>query len=437
MLNTTVTFNNITFTNGTNTLMVGDIRAVTPLPGAIDIKPVGEQVHSYIILQKGDDDVFKKMMETSPVRPFDITLFDHNGQIACKYAADRRDNTSGTVKITSSKDLLSEITFPPESSSQTYLVITRYEGLDQLTLLESKQSLVSQDLERLRQNTNTKKINLFISDEINKEITSLGIDLTETFQRVFPMPVGKQIRYLVEYLVGKSVSGSKPSYQGMIKFGSGNLDYVPDKYQITYARFMPVDSNCAGLTSAIRRNGRIQINSESNVAHSRFFIMLKHPENPNLTISDEMTGCEFPITYRTTENMPDITEANLIAIIDSYFIFEKMVEKDSESLKSFISGNYVEAGKYIFASPLAPFNELKSDSETSSIIIEYGCFLQNHICSVLINYAAMTTNKRFKPNKRPLLFGDLDTMYLGSQARFNGGPQLTRLPEIRQQTTCG
>jgi hypothetical protein len=434
----TVTFINTTYTNGTNTLIVGDIRVVTPLPGAIDIKPIGNQVPSHFVLQKGDDNEFKQIMKNSPVRPFDITLYDNDGNITCNYPADRQDNTPGTVEIKTDKDLLSEIRFR-ETSGQTYLIITHYNGLNQLNVFESKQSLVSQDLERLRQNTDTKKIILFISDEINKEINALGINLCETFQNVISMPIGKQIRYLVEYLVGKSVSGSKPSYQGMIKFGSNNLDNV-EKIQVTFTRFTQFDdTKYSGLANAIRRNGRIQINSESNVAHSRFLIMLKHPENPELTISEEMNGIEFPVTHRTVENMPDITDLQLNALIDSHLFYEKFDAKDFNFLTKFMTENYADAGKYIFASPLSSFDSIVSESETSTMIIEYGYYLQSQIYQLLMNYASAVNGRRPKSTKRKLLFME---SYMSGCSSFPSHPPMrgnqqiyTRAPNITSYVT--
>jgi hypothetical protein len=425
MTNSTVNFNNITYTVGTNTIIVGDIEVNTPAPGAIDIKPIGPQVTTHLILSKNDDIMFKTILQTSPVRNFEITIYDQHSHVSCCYVASRKDNSSGNVKITECKDILSNIDFPKIVTGQLYLVISHYDGLDQLSIPQSKRDLVTQDIELLKQKVDTSKIILFISEEISKEIESLGISLTDSFQTVYAPPSGRLIQFLVEYLVGKSISGSKPSFQGMFKFDSIYDDFAPDDINVVIARSVRYDSTNPGVVSTIRRNGRIQINSDSKTSRSRFFIMLKHPENAELKVCEETTGTEFGITYRSTENLPDLTDDHFITIVEALTFLEKLnSKKDNVSITKFISDNLSAAGKYLFASPLNDFEELDSKSELSSIIIEYACILRNQIYQILLNNASMVNYRRAPPNKKRVIFneGELRTTAAGIHPLYNNHP---------------
>lgn len=401
----TVSFNNITHTIGSNTIIVGDISVNTPVPGAIDIKPIGPQDSTHLILSKNDDTMFKSILQTSPVRNFEITIYDQHGHTSCRYGADRKDNTAGNVKITESKDLLSNIDFPKIESGQMYMVITHYDGLDQLSIPESKRDLVIQDLALLRQKIDTTKIVLFISEEINKELEGLGITLGETFQHVYSPQSSRLIRFLVEFLVGKQISGSKPSFQGMLKFDFD--DVASDDINVVMARFVRYDSTNPGVVGTIRRNGRVQINTESKTTRSRFFIMLKHPENPNLKVSEETTGTVYDLTLRSPENIPDITDDHFKAIVESLTFLEGLnAKKDYESVKKFISKNLSDVGKYMFTSPLQVFEEMDSKSDMSSMIIDYGCILRSQIYQLLNSHSSFVNHRKVQPNKKRVLFNE-------------------------------
>jgi hypothetical protein len=282
-----------------------------------------------------------------------------------------------------------------------YLVISSYDGFDQLSIPESKRDLVIQDLTLLQQKVDTKKVTLIISSEISHEIEQLGINLNDYFKQVHS-PVGtKLLKYLTEYLVGKSISGSKPSFQGMLKFDSASCDT-----DMVMARFAKYDLN-QGVSSTIRRNGRIQINTEAKSAHSRFFIMLKHAEGAVFKLSEEVTGTQFEIVHRTLENIPDITDDHFNALMSAVTFLEKFnSKKDSESVNKFIESNLESVSRHIFTSPLASFDELESKSDLSSMIIEYGSSLRSQIYCLLTAVAGNTNLRKTRPNKKRVIFGE-------------------------------
>ncbi len=430
MSNTTISFNNITCTFGDHSIIVGDVKVERPAPGAINIMPLAPQVASHIVFSKNDDTTFKSYLQTSPVRQPEITLYDHHGQVSCRYASGRKDNSSGNLRITESKYLLSDIVFPKIQSGQLYLVITRYDGLEQVSIPESKKSLVRQDLELLVRKVDTSKIVLFIADEINNEIKKLGINLNETFQEVFNPSANHLIQYLVEYLVGKSISGSKSSFQGLLTFGSPNGSDTND-VNIVMARFVPYDNTnqkVSSVSGSIRRGGRLQLNSEYRLSHSRFIIVIKHPENYVLKASEETTNTEFELIPYTAENLPDLTYDHFRAIIDSVSFLEKLSNKDSDTLAKVISENCSEAGKHMFNSPLKVFENLESKSDMSSVIIEYGCILRSNIYRLLNSNANAVNVHKNQPNKKYLMFYENDPKALNNFGvnRYNHPEEMGR-----------
>jgi len=412
MSNTSIDFNNIVCTNGKYTIIIGDMSVTISNSDIIDIKPVGLQVDSHLIFSKNDDSIFKEVMMKAPVRPFNITMYDQYGHKSGHYEASRKDNTAGTVKITERKDLLSNIEFPKIESGQIYLLITKYNALDQFSVPPSKYNLVIEDLRLLKQKINTKKIILFISEEINKVITQLGINLNETFRDVITPPSNIFIQYIVEYLVGKKISRTKSSFQGMLKFETKNSDTNSDDINVVMSHLVKYELKPC-ISSIIRRNGRIQINTCTDESYSQFFIMLKHQENIEFKVSEETTNTTFELTYCSPENLPDLTDEHFKIIIEALTFLENInAITDYKSKNEYISNNYNDAGKYLFNSPLDIFEGLESKSEYSSIIIEYACILRKHIYQQLNSYSLILFNHNVQPGKKYIFFTDTKSRVL-------------------------
>lgn len=405
MSDSNIDFNNIVYTNGKYTIIVGDMNIQISNPNTIDIKPVGQQIDSHLIFAKNDDTIFKEEMQHAPTRNFDITIYDHYGHISGHYKANRKDNSVGTVKITERKDLLSNIEFPKIESGQIYLCISKYNALDQFSVPTCKRDLVIQDLELLKQKIDTNKIILFISEEINTVITQLGIDLSKTFQAVLTPPLNIFIQYIVEYLVGKNISITKSSFQGVLKFEAKNNTNA-NNISVVMSHLVKYELKPT-ISSTICHNGIIKIKTATNKGHARFFIMLKHPENIELQVSEKTTNTIFELTYRNLENLPDLTDEHFKIIIDALIFLENInTIVDYKSKIQYISDNYNEAGKYNFNSPLNIFEELKSKSEQSSIIIEYACILRKYIYQQLNNYALIIFSRQ--SSRKKVFFTDTE-----------------------------
>jgi len=208
-------------------------------------------VTSNVIFQRGDDATFKNLLKSSPVRAFGINLYDQCGHLCNKWEASRHDNCSGTVRINSdSKALLSNIEFPKSLSGQTYLVITTYSGFERCVMKSSKKYLVETDLQALVEKTNVSEMILFVAEHIRNELGELGIDLTKFFKEVYSSPCANLVAHFTEYIAGKSVAGSRPSFQGMINFRSS--------VEVVVARFKAV-KDMTNIECQIRRGGHFKL----------------------------------------------------------------------------------------------------------------------------------------------------------------------------------
>ena len=394
-----ITFNNTTVTGMTNSLMVGELRILTPSPGAIDIPHHAESIESNIIIQKGDDSTFKSLMNSSPARPYAIKLYDQCGHLSNRWDATRLDNSSGNVRITSeTKALFSNIELPKELTGQTYLVISSYSGFERCTMKTSKKFLAEKDFEALVEKSTMTNVVLFISEHIKNELVELGIDLTKIFKSVYSSSAQTLLSYFVEFIAGKSVAGSRPSFQGMLNFGPN--------VEIAVARFRGV-KDTSNIECQIRRGGRIQINSENKNSSVKFFIVLKHTNSADIKITEEFTESEFPVVQYTAETLPGLESANFTTLFNGFSFLEQLnAKKDVTSMSDFVKSHPVDVVSYCFDSPLTVFETLDSDSELSQMITEYGSTLRQQIYQLLITHASKAYSSVYKKVRKTVMFDD-------------------------------
>ena len=282
--------------------------------------------------------------------------------------------------------LLSNIDFTKVSSGQTYLVIRNYPGLESCILDESKNALVLRDLENLKAKVDTTQVVLVICSQIYKKINQVGIQLDNYFKKVYHYDGANIIHYFVEYLFGKSVAGSKPSFQGMLNFGE-NVNVVLSRFRS--------ESNHALVETQVRRNGRIQINTENKQSSAKFFVMVSHKNPSDLVLTEEVTGSSFVLVPRTVENIPGITDEHFSAIMKGVNFLDKLnSNKSASSLKKFVLENTVECIRYVCDSPLTVFNDLEVESDYSNMIAEYGSTLGIQIQHLVMT--ALNQNQSMK-----------------------------------------
>jgi hypothetical protein len=425
-----ITFNNTTVTGTNNSLIVGELRILTPSPGAIDIPQQAESVDSNIIIQKGDDSTFKSLMNSSPARPYGIKLYDQCGHLVNKWDATRLDNSSGNVRITSeTKALFSNIELAKGLTGQTYLVISSYSGFERCTMKSSKKFLAEKDFEALADKTTMLNIVLFISEHIKKDLEELGIDLTKYFKSVYSSSSQTLLSYFVEFIAGKSVAGSRPSFQGMLSFGPG--------VEIAVARFRGV-RDTSNIECQIRRGGRIQINSENKNSAVKFFIVLKHTNSADIKVSEEFTESEFPVVNYTAETLPGLKAENFTSLFGGFSFLEQLnAKKDITTMSDFVKSHPADVVSYCFDSPLTVFETIDSDSELSQMIIEYGSTLRQQIYQLLITHASKAysnVNKKvrktvmFEENELRPNYSDNSHLYSTSVNNYSGPGRLSSVP---------
>lgn len=412
MANSKITFNNTTVTGVNNSLVVGELRISTPAPGAIDIPHQAETVDSNIILQKGDDVNFKTLMNSSPVRPFGIKLYDQCGHLCNKWESSRHDNSSGNVRITSeTKGLFSNIEQPKGLTGQTYLVISTYNGFERCVMKTSRKFLAEKDFESLVEKGSWSNVILFISEQINTELGEHGIDLSKIFKAVYTSTQHNLISHFVEFIAGKSVAGSRPSFQGMLNFGPG--------VEISVARFRNVkDTNT--IECQIRRGGRIQINSESKNSSVKFFIVLKHTKPEDIKVTEEFTESEFDVVPYTSQTLPGLNEDNFTTLFNGFSFLEKLnANKDVTAMNGFIDSNPAEVVSYIYNSPMTVFETIDSDSESAQMIIEYGSTLRQQIYQLLVTHASKSFSSVNKKARKNVMFNEHEM-----HPQYSEAPQL-------------
>ncbi len=446
MANSKITINNTTVTGVNNSLVVGELRISTPAPGAIDIPHQAESVESNIILQRGDDATFKSLMNSSPVRSFALKLYDQCGHLCNKWESSRHDNSSGNVRISSeNKALFSNIEMPKGITGQTYLVISTYSGFERCVMWSSKKHLAEKDFEALSEKGTMSNVILFISEQINTELIKLGIDLASIFKAVYTSPASSLIPYFTEFIAGKSVAGSRPSFQGMLNFGPG--------VEIAVARFRNI-KDTSSIECQIRRGGRIQINSENKVSAVKFFIVLKHSKPEDIKITEEFTESEFPIVPYTSETLPGLEAEHFTTLFNGFSFLELLnANKDVTTMNKFVDEHSSQVVSYIYNSPLTMFETFDSNSESSQMIIEYGCTLRQQIYQVLVTQASKSfssVNKKVRKNvmfsehelhanysEPPNLYREAASDYTLNAGRLSSVPHHPPNLNLMPATSCG
>ncbi len=412
MSNSKVNFNNITYRSNKNSILVGEIKINTSAPDSINIPPKAESCTSHIVLQKGDDSHFKSHFLTAPVVPHDIYLYDQCAHMFSNYNKERANNAHGTVKITAeNKVLFSNIQLPVVAEGQVYLVINSYAGLVQCSIDSSKKFLVENDLESFSKKYDLTKVILFISTEIANELDRLKINFRTYFKDVNSTSHNRMADYLAEYFGGRTITGSKPAFQGMLTFG-------PD-VDVVLARFSHI-KGLGPVNAQLRRNGRIQINSEDSQASAHFFIMLKHDHNNNLKYSEEVTKTEFEIVERSLTNLPDLSDDHFNVLIDSIRFLEKLnANRESKEFSKIIMENALDVVKYQFASPLNVFSEIETESQLSQFIIDYAYVLEIQIFNLIHNKSIDDFGQKNRKGTKTVMFKDLVDHRGGYANNFN------------------
>lgn len=390
-----ITSNNITYTAGLKTIIMGDLEISIPVQDTIEISSIAPNMTAHICLQKGDDIIFKTAMISAPVTPFEIIMYDQCGEISNKYPSNRIDNNSGTALITlENKILFSNIIFPL-TVGQQYLVISDYPGLSKCMLQRSKSILVNNDLEKFSEKYDLRKIILFINEQLYLELSMLDIDLYKYFGDVHSVKSDCLIPYAVEYIAGASIAGSKTSFQGTLEFGDVDIEECRFCNQESFSSIVP----------EIRRKG-IKINAEGPISKGSFIIIINNKGNDITEFIESHTGTIIKCLPFYDD---DITSDHLLAFINAYIFYSNLKDTPSNSLHKFIIEHPLEVMQYERNSPICDILLIESETLIIKIFIEYTYIIHQYIIGIL-NDDRMITQRDYKfPNlaKRRMLGDNL------------------------------
>ena len=424
MSNTELTINNIKYTYSNYSIIVGELSILTKPHVSITVPPEAEQVKSHVILQKNNDIKFKNLMAhcQCPVNPFSISVYDQRGFLCNTWESSRANNSSGNVRITTEDmELLSNIVIPTvPDGEQIYLVISSYPAFDSCNSKRAKKIIIKEDIELLKQKVDTTKIILFIAQNIYYDFCELGEDVSSLFsthriynessdlyeysytefKNIIVADDNKFIDLFCEYIAGKNVCGSKPSFQGMLNFGP-NTD-------VSVGIFSHVDDEHF-IECQVRRNGRIQINTSNLKSSVRFFVLLNHvpligsfqgqvsdslvDTYENLRITEETTGLSFPIVSYTPDKLVGLNETHLQSIITSFQYYNYL---NNEKSFDNITNNPENTMLYMFKNPLKFAELIDTDDKYSKMLVEYSSSLHKQIID-FFNTNIMQANSEVFP----------------------------------------
>jgi len=182
-----------------------------------------------------------------------------------------------------------------------------------------------------------------------------------------------------------------------------------DNVNVILSRFRS-SSSYAPIDTQVRRNGRIQINTEFKQASAKFFVMVSHKSSKDLQITEEVTGTSYDITARDEDNIPGITEEHYSLIMDGVHFLDKLnANKTTEALKKFVQTNTAQCFRYVCASPLAVFYDVDVESDYSTMISEYGYTLGYQIQQLVMSVLNQNQSIKMRPKKeRNLMFNPAD-----------------------------
>lgn len=272
--------NNIHFvTQGKYTLVVVSVDITSKPHHSITIK---SQISSttHVILNKNTLDNFCDYMSKSPITNNSIYVYNEMGNIISHYKANRNNNLTNVINIsTEPESLLGNISFPNVNESDNiFFPLTSYTGLDSVVSDNYRSELLYKDIEIFRTNNNLSNVTLVIGKTLHSTIKNILSDNYEHFPLLFKSVIITEdshvIKYIVELLCGKVISGHSSSFNGFLNFGSN--------YEVINSTICHIESNTKNsgqifLTN--RPSGRIQVYFKGECGIANFIIILYKIDN--------------------------------------------------------------------------------------------------------------------------------------------------------------
>ncbi len=290
----------------------------------------------------------KKALSTSPLTDLPIYIYDQVGNIVNKLEKDRKNNLGGTLGVnTEAQTLLSHMVIPPNTDGATnYLLLQSYPHLSEVSSDAGKLELLKNDFTALSSKADLKSVVLVIATPVYDEFVKIYPEFEALFGKVFSVKQENVFSFVTEYICGKVISGSKPSFQGFLNFG-------PD------ATVLRCVGDYTGITYTIRSGGRVQVNTPAakDTVSGKFLLFVDSPTMTYpFTITEEVTGSSVTITPDMSikpDTFPEIKFDYILRMMENYqFGINLNPNLSNEKIIGFITdpANQGKVMKYLFSS---------------------------------------------------------------------------------------
>ena len=325
----------------------------------------------------------KKALSTSPITDLPIYIYDQVGNLVNKLEKDRKNNLGGTLGVnTEAQTLLSHMVIPSNTDGSTnYLLLQSYPHISEMYSDAGKLELLKNDFMALNAKADLKSVVLVIATPVYDEFVKIYPEFEALFGKVFSMKQENIFSFVTEYICGKVISGSKPSFQGFLNFG-------------TDATVLRCVGDYTGITYTIRSGGRVQVNTPAakDTVSGKFLLFVDSPSmSYPLTITEEVTGSSVTITPDMSikpDTFPEIKFDYILRMMDNYqFGINLNPSFTNEKIMAFITDptNQVKVMKYLFSSHTKIDKEYEKLSDEAKLL--FNCYEEGYstIKASLIN----------------------------------------------------
>ena len=389
-----LTYQGITVSSDQFTLFNGTFEIQIQDPDTIQLPAKSPEEHAHIVLGELEYTNFIQQMNTAPVRKMDVSVYDQSGNNILKYQSFRHYNRSGNVRYSSScSELLSHMILPKITEGSMYLVLTSLPGLNRACDVTNRRMLFQEDLKRFRARYDTSSIHLYLSEELSRYLSDLDTDMTSIFQSVTIQPQNKLISYLIEYLMGLNINGSKAGFEGLLEFSP--------EVRIIKAVCQPV-TGYTPITGSIRsdgiaiqsgilkdsfipyQGGFTQETTDSKFAKMSLLVVVEHKKAPIRPI--QMTERETNTTFILSSLQTDVSRDKFLVLLEEVQWYEQLQAcANSHELDEYKDEVY----RHLFHTPLNNC-ESWSKRESDQMIIQYATHLRTETQRIL--YRMMKQN---------------------------------------------
>jgi hypothetical protein len=296
--------------------------------------------NSIVILTKNEHHNFKDLMSISPVSKQVIKVYDQNNNLINVYDNARVNNRTGDLAITITPvNLMSNIKWPETTGDETiYYPLTNH-AIHRIRTASMRKEALKQDLEKLTKMVDVSKIHLFINkvdfEEHNEVMKGTG------FKDITVCDNNSQVSTLVEYISGVTICETKPSFQGMLNFGS--------ELEAIFAKTQQIVGNDT-IDLLCRRRGRVQINSIGTNAKAYFVVILKKNGKAIDQFEEEITNTKFTFAAADDTVLKTYESSHLDNLIDVIDFYGGLTTDTNNRIK-FIKENSQKVVNYMFDAP--------------------------------------------------------------------------------------